>query len=173
MEFWRTSFQKQPYPYYVVFITLNSAEMFKRRRWHNTDTLYRVSLKKGNPSFRVHYSIIKNYFFKNVHIIGKLIFSSFIWHHNHDGRVTHDWAGTICTWYGTLTFVQGKWGSYAHVKNHNEPNVAAIHLFWTIGFLPGPLQIVCNRSCVIHSSCLWCHMKEEYMSFPMMCTFFK
>ena len=40
--------------------------------------LYRVSLKKGNPSFRVHYSIIKNYFFKNVHIIGKLIFSSFI-----------------------------------------------------------------------------------------------
>ena len=29
-------------------------------------------------------------------------------------------------------FVQGKWGSYAHVKNHNEPNVAAIHLFWTV-----------------------------------------
>ena len=45
-------------------------------------------------------------------------------------------------------FVQAKWGSYAHVKNHNEPNVAAIHLFWTTGFLPVPLQIVCNRSCV-------------------------
>ena len=99
--------------------------------------------------------------------------SSFIWHHNHDGRVTHDWAGTICTWYGTLTFVQGKWGNYAHVKNHNGPNVAAIRLFWTIGFLPVPLQIVCNRSCVIHWSCLWCHMKEENMSFPMMCTFNK
>ena len=26
--------------------------------------LYRVSLKKGNPSFQVHYSIINNYFFK-------------------------------------------------------------------------------------------------------------
>ena len=110
---------------------------------------------------------------ENVHIIGKLIFSSFIWHHNQDGRVTHDWAGTICTWYGTLTFVQGKWGSYAHVKNHNEPNVAAIHLFWTIGFLSVPLQIVCNRSCVIHWSCLWCHMKEENTSFPMMCTLTK
>ena len=126
---------------------------------------YRVSLKKENPSFRVHYSIIKIFFFKNVHIIGKLIFSSFIWHHNHDGRVTHDWAGTVCTWYGTLVFVQGKWGSYARV--------AAIHLFWTIGFLSVPLQIVCNRSCVIHWSCLWCHMKAENMSFPMMCTFNK
>ena len=63
---------------------------------HDSFGLYRVSLKKGNPSFRVHYSIIKNYFFKNLHIIGKLIFSSFIWHHNHDKRVTHDWAGTIC-----------------------------------------------------------------------------
>ena len=41
-------------------------------------SFYRVSLKKANPSFRVHYSIIKNYFFKNVHIIGKLIVSSFI-----------------------------------------------------------------------------------------------
>ena len=145
----------------------------QKRIYHTAIKNYRVSLKKGNPSFRVHYSIIKNYFFKNVHIIGNLIFSSFIWHHNHDGRVTHDWAGTICTWYGTLTFVQGKWGSYAHVKNHNEPNVAAIHLFWTIGFLPVPLQIVCNRSCVIHWSCLWCHMKEENMSFPMMCTFLR
>ena len=103
--------------------------------------IYRVSLKKGNPSFRVHYSIIK-FFSRNVHIIGKLIFSSFIWHHNHDGRVTHDWAGTICTWYGTLTFVQGKWGSYAHVKNQNEPNVAANHLFLTIGFLLVPFQVV-------------------------------
>ena len=44
---------------------------------------------------------------------------------------------------------------------------------WTIGFLSVPLQIVCNRSCVIHWSCLWCHMKEENMSFPMMCTFLK
>ena len=47
--------------------------------------LYRVSLKKGNQSFRVQYSIIKNYFVKNIHIIGKLIVSSFIWHNNHDG----------------------------------------------------------------------------------------
>ena len=132
--------------------------------WLNTGCPW----KKETQVFWVHYSIIKNNFFKNVHIIRKLIFSSLIWHHNHDGRVTHDWAGTICTWYGTLTLVQGKWGSYAHVKNHNEPNVAAIHLFWTIGFLSVPLQIVCNRSCVIHWSCLWCHMKEENMSFPMM-----
>ena len=55
-------------------------------------------------------------------------------------RMTEQGQFVLCT------FVQGKWGSYAHVKNHNEPNVAAIHLFWTIGFLPVPLQIVCNRS---------------------------
>ena len=36
------------------------------RRWLQ---LYRVSLKKVNPSFRVHYSIIKNYYFLNGHII--------------------------------------------------------------------------------------------------------
>ena len=112
----------------------------------------------------------KNIILQNVHIIGKLIFSSFIWHRNHDGRVTYDWAETICTWYGTLTFCSRPWGRYARVKNHNEPNIAAIHLFWTIWFLSVPLQIVCNRSCVIHWSCLWCHMKEENMSFPMMCT---
>ena len=52
-------------------------------------------MKKGNPSFRVHYSIIKNYFFKNVHIIGKLMFSSFIWHHKHDQWITHDRLHTI------------------------------------------------------------------------------
>ena len=72
-----------------------------------------------------------------------------------------------------LGMAHWQWGSYARVKNHNEPNVAAIHLFWTIGFLPVPLQIVCNRSCVIHWSCLWCHMKEENTSFSMMCTFKK
>ena len=118
--------------------------------WHTVALYTGCPWKKGNPSFRVHYSIIKNDFFH---------------------KCTHHWKAhflffhmTICTWYGTLTFVQSK---YAHVKNHNEPNVATIQLFWTIGFLSVPLQIVCNRSCVIHWSCLWCHMKEENMGFPM------
>ena len=72
-------------------------------------TLYRVSLKKGNPSFRVHYSIIKNYFFKNVHIIGKLMFSSFIWHHKHDQWITHDRLHTIWSGTGRNPIVQNKW----------------------------------------------------------------
>ena len=98
--------------------------------------LYRVSLKKGNSSFWVHYSIITNYFFKNVHIIGKLIFSSFIWHHNHDGRVTHDWAGQfvlgMAHWH---LFKANKAVTCMHtLKTIMNPNVhvAAIHLFWTI-----------------------------------------
>ena len=71
--------------------------------------LYRVPLKKGNPSFLVHYSIIKNYYLLNVHIIGKLTFSSFIWHHKHDQWITHDRLHTI--WSGTdrNPIVQNKW----------------------------------------------------------------
>ena len=64
---------------------------------------------KGNPSFRVHYSIIKNYFLNNLNIIGKLMFSSFIWHHKHDQWITHDRLRTI--WSGTVRnpIVQNNW----------------------------------------------------------------
>ena len=71
--------------------------------------IYRMSLLKGNPSFRVHFSIIKNDLFLNVHITGKLMFSSFIWHHKHDQWITHDRLHTI--WSGTdrNPIVQNKW----------------------------------------------------------------
>ena len=125
-----SSSYRQVWPFVVEFSCINCPLMYLMNNNNNISNINNVQgvPEKKKPKFSG--TIIKIYFFKNVHIIGKLIFSSFIWHHNHDGRVTHDWVATICTWYGTLIFVQGKWGSYANVKNHNEPNVVAIHLFW-------------------------------------------